>query len=117
MRYLETGTGIMGRMLKAAVTLAVLGACVAACSGASEGTAAPTSLSGPPSYEPPILQDSMSGRISALTSPACPTAFARSVHPNYYTQGTGRCVVFERTSVTAGIVKASMQWPDNRVDT
>jgi hypothetical protein len=58
----------------------------------------------------------MSGRISALTSPACPIAFTRSVHPNYYTQGTGRCVVFQRTSVTAGIVKANMQWPDHRVD-
>jgi hypothetical protein len=58
----------------------------------------------------------MSSRISALSSPPCPSSFVRSVHPNYYNDGSGRCVVFQRTSVTAGIVKASLQWPDHRVD-
>ena len=88
-----------------------------ACSSAMDGEGTPTSPSGnSPAYEPPILQDSMSGRISAVGSAPCPNAFARSVHPNYYTQGTGRCVVFQRTSVTAGIVKAALTWPDHRVD-
>src|SRR5262245_43385642 len=67
-------------------------------------------------YEPPILQETFSDSINAMTSAPCPTSFVRSVHPDYYRQGTGRCVEFRQTSATAGTVRATLTWPDRRLD-
>ena len=83
----------------------------AACADSSRTTTSPTDA-----YEPPIVQDSVAGTISALTSTTCSTAFVRSVHPSYYQQGTDRCLEFPRVSKTAGIVKAVLSWPDRHVD-
>lgn len=73
-------------------TLVVLLLSLAGCAG-SETASNPGAPSEPP-YEPPILQETVSGDISAVTSSQCSTAFVRSVHPNYYQQGTNRCVEF-----------------------
>jgi hypothetical protein len=84
---------------------------VCACDEPSSTMTSPTDA-----YEPPIVQDTFSGTISALTSTTCSTAFVRSVHPSYYQQGTDRCLEFHRTSKTAGIVTAVLSWPDWHVD-
>src|SRR5439155_10967678 len=93
--------------IRAGVT-ASLGVLLYACSGSS--------MSPSDTYQPPILQETLSGSISAKTSPQCSNAFVRSVHPSYYALGTNRCVEFRATSETAGMVKASLRWPDWHVD-
>jgi hypothetical protein len=93
-------------MMTAGLALAIC-----ACDESSSTMTSPTDA-----YEPPIVHDTFSGTISALTSATCSPAFVRSVHPSYYQQGTDRCMEFSRTSTTAGIVKAVLSWPDWHVD-
>jgi hypothetical protein len=82
-----------------------------ACDDAPGTPASPTDA-----YEPPIVQETFAGTISALTSTTCSSAFVRSVHPRYYQEGTDRCLEFRLASRTAGVVKAALSWADRRLD-
>ena len=62
------------------------------------------------------MRETLVDTISAVTSPACSTAFRASVDASYYSGGTQRCVEFHRRSNTAGIITAVLTWRDLRLD-
>jgi hypothetical protein len=95
------------RLLMTAALAVIVGAC---------DDAASTPTSPDDAYQSPLVHETFSGTLTALTSTACSPAFVRSVHPSYYQQGTGRCVEFRATSTTAGIVKAVLSWPERHLD-
>jgi hypothetical protein len=73
----------------------------------------------PPGMPPPgtrLVREQLTGSISAATSTACSQIFRDSVHPNYFSGGTGRCVEFARRSATAGVITARLTWDDRRID-
>jgi hypothetical protein len=75
--------------------------------------------SSPTSPEPSgteLVRETLTGAISAVTSPACSGTFQTSVEPSYYFGGSQRCVEFPRSSTTAGIITARLTWKDRRID-
>ena len=63
-----------------------------------------------------MLQETLTGTISASLSPACSSAFQLSVAASYYAGGTERCAEYPRSSHTAGKITARLTWQDPRID-
>jgi hypothetical protein len=88
-----------------------------ACGRPSDAPTAP----GPAPDTPPqsgtrLVRETLTGSISATTSPACSQTFRASVDASYFLGGTARCVEFTRRSTGAGIIKARLTWQDVRLD-
>jgi len=83
---------------------------LASCGSSDSKTTEPT----PTGTE--LVRETLTGSISASSSPACPTAFQRSVDASYYAGGTQKCVEFARSSTTGGGILARLTWEDVRLD-
>ena len=70
------------------------------------------------SYTSPtqVVRETLTGTISAASSPACSRAFQLSVDASYYQGGLQRCVEFPYTSTTAGLISGRLTWQDRRID-
>src|SRR5437867_6303388 len=70
------------------------------------------------SYTSPtqVVRETLTGTISAATSPTCSRAFQLSVDASYYQGGLQRCVEFPYTSTTAGLISGRLTWQDRRID-
>jgi hypothetical protein len=63
-----------------------------------------------------LVRETLTGTINASTSPACSSAFQRSVDPGYFAGGLQRCAEFARSSATGGVITARLTWQDPRID-
>jgi len=63
-----------------------------------------------------LVRETISGSISATASSTCSETFRLSVDASYFLGGTGRCAEVARRSTTAGIIIASLNWEDRRID-
>ena len=100
--------------------LILVGAVALMCSACGTPSAAPTAPG--PAPEPPpqsgtrLVRETLTGSISATTSPGCSQTFRGSVDASYFLGGTERCVEVARRSTTAGIIKVRLTWQDPRLD-
>jgi hypothetical protein len=70
------------------------------------------------SYTSPtqIVRETLTGTISAVSSPTCSQAFQASVDASYYQGGLQRCAEFPYTSTTAGLISGRLTWQNLRID-
>jgi hypothetical protein len=90
------------RILSAAVSTML-----ASCGGSStDSYTSPT----------PVVRQTLTGTISAASSPTCSRAFQLSVDASYYQGGLQRCVEFPYMSTTAGLISGRLTWQNPRID-
>jgi hypothetical protein len=79
-------------------------------------SASPTTTPCPVASGTHLVRETLTGTISAATSPMCSEAFKRSVHPNYFLAGSQRCIEYRKQSLTPGMIVAELHWTDSRID-